>query len=121
MQVSGMRCGSCLRVIESELRKVPGVVGMAASFRESLVTVDHESGVSTEEISGVISALGYQATVVSSEALSAESLRRFKPTGFGNGSGCGNPGGTNPVAESWRELRRRLFRSRGQDPVKRTE
>ena len=113
MQVSGMRCGSCLRVIDSELHKLPGVAGMTASFRERLVTVDHEIALSTEEISDVIAGLGYTATVVSSELLAAEEVKPFQRAGFGTGSGCCNPGGTNPVAESWKELRRRIFRKGG--------
>ena len=113
MQVSSMQCGSCLRVIDAELRKVPGIAGMSAEFSKGLVVVDHEAAVSKEEIGGVITGLGYPATVVSSEALPEEALRRFERAGFGSGSGCCNPGGTNPIAESWRELRRRLFKQRG--------
>ena len=89
---------------------------MTAEFRKGLVVVDHEVEVSTEEIGGMITGLGYPATVVSSEALPEGSLRRFERAGFGSGSGCCNPGGTNPIAESWRELRRRLFKQRATGP-----
>jgi len=113
MQVSDMQCGSCLRVIDSELRKIPGVAGMDASFNKGLVVVDHEAEVSAEEIAGVISELGYPTTTISTDALTEGSIKRFKRSGFGSGTGCCNPGGTNPVAESWKELRRRIFRQRG--------
>ncbi|MEN8142135.1 MAG: heavy metal-associated domain-containing protein [Thermodesulfobacteriota bacterium] len=111
-RVSGMQCGSCLRVIDAELRKVPGVTGMTAVFREELVTVYHEQEVTPNEITGVISKLGYQATVVSSQGIPEDKAVSFQKPGFGCGSGCSNPGGSNPVADSWNELRRRIFKGR---------
>ncbi len=112
-RVSGMQCASCLRVIDAELRKVPGVSGMTAVFRKSLVTVDHEKEVTPVEIAGVIKNLGYQVTVVSSQDIAKDKAVRFQKPGFGCGSGCSNPGGSSPVADSWRELRRRFFKKRG--------
>jgi copper chaperone CopZ len=109
-----MRCGSCLRVIDAELRKVPGVVGMTASFSEARVTVDHAAAVSAQEIAAVITGVGYPATVVASKTISEEQASRFRRAGFGAGAGCYNPGGASPVAESWRELRRRFFKKGGE-------
>ena len=113
-RVSGMQCGSCLRVIDAELRQIQGISGMTAVFREGLVTVDHEKKVTAAEITKVINDLGYQATVVSSLEISKEEASRFQKPGFGCGSGCSsNPGGSSPVADSWKELRRRIFKRRG--------
>ena len=113
MQVSDMQCGSCLRVIDAELRKIPGIAGMTANFRKGQVVVDHETEVSAEEISGLISGLGYPTATISTDVLPAGSLKRFERSGFGSGPGCCNPGGESPVAESWKELRRRFFKGRG--------
>jgi copper chaperone CopZ len=110
IQVAQMRCSSCLRVIDAELRKVPGIVGMTAKFREELVIVDHETGVAGKEIADIITGFGYPTTVLSSLVISGDEVSRFQRAGFGAGVGGCNPGGASPVAESWKELRRRLFR-----------
>ncbi|MEN8135310.1 MAG: heavy metal-associated domain-containing protein [Thermodesulfobacteriota bacterium] len=109
LQVVQMRCSSCLRVFDAELRKLPGVVGMTAKFREELVIVDHEVGVASKEIADIITGLGYPTTVVSSLVVSSKEANRFQRAGFGAGAGCCNPGGASPVAEAWKEIRRRLF------------
>ncbi|MCK4838787.1 MAG: heavy-metal-associated domain-containing protein [Desulfobulbaceae bacterium] len=110
VQVAQMRCSSCLRVIDAELRKVPGIVGMTARFSQEQVVVDHEEAVAAKEITAIISGLGYPTTVVSSREITGKEAKRFKRAGFGAGAGCCNPGGASPVAESWKEFRRRLFR-----------
>jgi len=121
MLVDKLVCGSCLRVIKSELMKRPGVIGMTAVFRDRRVTVDHEQAVSAEEVAALISRLGYPATIVSSGGIAKSEAKVFqRRAGFGTGPGCCNIGDANPVADSWREMRRRLFRSgkgrRGQGP-----
>ncbi|MFN2367752.1 MAG: heavy-metal-associated domain-containing protein [Desulfurivibrionaceae bacterium] len=110
LHVAQMRCSSCLRVFDDELRKIPGIAGMTARFRERLVVVDHEEKISSEEIAATISDLGYPATVVARREISREEAHRFQRAGFGGGAGWCNPGGASPVAESWKELRRRLLR-----------
>ena len=110
LQVEQMRCSSCLRVIDAELRKVPGIVGMTARFSQGQVVVDHEKAVAAKTITAVITGLGYPTTVVSSLEIARREVNRFKRAGFGVGAGCCNPGGASPVAESWKEIRRRLFR-----------
>ncbi len=110
LHVAQMRCSSCLRVFDGELRKIPGIAGMTARFRERLVFVDHEEKISSEEIAATISDLGYPATVVASREISRDEAHRFQQAGFGGGAGWCNPGGASPVAESWKELRRRLLR-----------
>jgi copper chaperone CopZ len=112
MKAERMRCSSSLRVIDAELRKVPGVMGMAANFGEGLILVDHEPRVSAEEIAAVISGVGYPAAVVSGQEISSSEANRFQRAGFGVGAECCNPGGASPVAESWKELKRLIFRGR---------
>ena len=97
-------------VIDAELRKVPGIAGMTASFREELVMVDHEEAVAAKAIADIITELGYPTVVVSSLEITEKETNRFQRAGFGSGPGGCNPGGASPVAESWKELRRRLFR-----------
>jgi copper chaperone CopZ len=109
MQVEQMRCSSWLRVIDAELRKVPGIIGMTAKFREELVIVDHEEAIGAKAIADIITGLGYPTNVVSSQEVSGEEANRFQRAGFGVGAGCCNPGGASPVAEAWKEIRRRLF------------
>ena len=109
-KVEQMICSSCLRVIDAELRKVPGIMGMTARFRAGLVAVDHEKDVASNEIAGIITDLGYPATVVSSQEITDKEVNLFQRSGFGRGAGCCNPGGTSPIAESWKELKRRLLK-----------
>jgi copper chaperone CopZ len=109
MLVEQMRCSSWLRVIDAELRKVPGIIGMTAKFREELVIVDHEEAIGAKAIADIITGLGYPTKVVSSREVSGEEVNRFQRPGFGVGAGCCNPGGASPVAEAWKEIRRRLF------------
>lgn len=109
LQVEQMRCSSCLRVIDGELRKVAGVVGMTAIFNKEQVVVDHEEAVLVEGIADIITGLGYPTTVVSSLAITGAEAHRFQRAGFGTGTGGCNPGGSSTVAEAWREIRRRLF------------
>lgn len=110
LQVERMRCSSCLRVIDAEFRKVPGIVGMTAIFSKEQVVVDHEVAVSAEEIADIITGFGYPTTVISSLEITGDEANRFRRAGFGIGAGCCNPGGASPVAEAWKEIRRRLFR-----------
>lgn len=112
LKAERMRCSSSLRVIDAELRKVPGVIGMAADFGEGLILVDHEPGVSAGEIAAVIAGVGYPAAVVSDQEIPSSETNHFQRAGFGVGAGCCTPGGASPVAESWRELKRLIFRGR---------
>lgn len=116
LKVERIACGACLRVIDAELRKVPGVLGMTADLATKQVSVDHERGVTAAEVTAAVTAAGYPARVVDSLPVATSQARRFsREPGFGTGPGCCNPGGSNPVADSWRELCRRfkLFRGEG--------
>lgn len=116
LTVERITCGACLRVIEADLRKVPGILGMTPDLPGRKVTVDHDPEVTPGEVAAAITAAGYPARVVASLPLPRAEARLFRRgSGFNSGAGC-NPGGTNPVADSWRELRRRFRGERGCEP-----
>jgi copper chaperone CopZ len=103
--------GACLRVIDAELRKVPGILGLSADFASGRVTVDHDLEVTPVAVAEAVTACGYPARVIEIQALARSEARLFRrDPGFGAGPGCCNLGGCNPVADSWREMRRRLMR-----------
>lgn len=112
--VERITCGACLRVIDAELRKVPGIMGMAADLPTRRVTVDHDPEVTPAEVAAAITGAGYPAQVLESLNLPRSEARLFqRGPGFCSGPGGCNPGGTNPVADAWRELCRRLKGERG--------
>lgn len=112
LQVEKITCGACLRVIDAELRKVPGVLGMSADLATKQVTIDHDREVTAAELAAAVTVAGYPARVVESSPLPGSQAHHFqREPGFGSGPGCCNPGGSNPVADSWRELCRRFKRS----------
>lgn len=114
LEVDHITCGACLRVIDAELRKVPGILGMAADLPTRRVTVDHDPEVTTGEVAAAITAAGYPARVLESLTLPHAAAKLFqRGPGFGSGPGGCNPGGSNPVADAWRELRRRFKGERG--------
>ncbi len=107
-----LACGACLRVIDSELRKKPGILGMTANFAAGLLTVDHELRLTPVDVAADVTACGYHARVVDVRIIPRSQARLFQPDlGFG-GSGYCNLGGANPVGDSWRELCRRFMRKR---------
>ncbi|MBU0481214.1 MAG: heavy-metal-associated domain-containing protein [Proteobacteria bacterium] len=114
LSVRNVSCSSCLRVIESEFRKTPGITGMAADLRKGIVVADHESGISSGEVSEIVSRLGYPAQVVSAVSIRSEEARVFRRlAGYGAGpEGCNREsGGCSPVADAWKELYRRFIRT----------
>ncbi len=111
LKVEKLSCGACLRVIDAELRKIPGILGLTADFAAGRVTVDHDLEVTPVAVAKAVTACGYPARVVEIQALPRREARLFRrDSGFGSGPGCCNLGGSNPVADSWRELRRRFMR-----------
>ncbi|HSH14116.1 MAG TPA: heavy metal-associated domain-containing protein, partial [Desulfurivibrionaceae bacterium] len=117
LAVERITCGACLRVIDAELRKVPGILGMTPDLPTRRVTVDHDQEVTPDEVAAAITVAGYPARVEASLPLARTEAKLFRRgSGFNSGPGCCNPGGTNPVADSWRELRRRFRGERGCEP-----
>jgi len=110
LKVEKIACGACLRVIDAELHKVPGILGMTADLAVKQITVDHDRKISSAEVAVAVTAAGYPARVLDSAILADSQAHRFqREPGFGSGPACCNPGGSNPVADSWRELCRRFF------------
>ena len=111
LNVRNVSCGSCLRVIESEFRKTPGITGMAADIRRGIVVADHENEITSGEVAGVVSRLGYPSNVVSTTLIGKKEARVFRRlAGFGAGpEGC-SQGGCSTVANSWKELYRRFVK-----------
>jgi copper chaperone CopZ len=109
--VEKLTCGACFRVIDAELRKIPGILGETANLAAGRVTVDHELTLTPVEVAAAVTASGYPARVAEVQTLARRDARIFsREAGFGSGPGCCNLGGANPVADSWRELRRRFMR-----------
>ena len=110
LKLDKFTCGACLRVIDAELRQVPGVLGMSAELPAQLVIVDHDPRLTPDEVAARVTAAGYPAVVEKAWPSPRTEARRFlREPGFGTGPGCSNPDGANPVADSWRELRRRFM------------
>lgn len=111
LQVEKLTCGACLRVIDAELRQIPGILGVTADLAAGQVAVDHDLEVTPAEVADTVTACGYPARVIEIQALPRSEARLFRRgAGFGSGPGNCNPGGSSPVADSWRELRRRFMR-----------
>ena len=92
--VDNLSCTSCLATIETELKGVPGTLGMDADIRSGRVTVDHLSTLDDEQIAATISKLGYPATVDWTATVPEQNTRRFtRQSSFGSGcssGGCGS-------------------------------
>ncbi len=92
LQVSRLSCGSCLAVIEGELRKFDGMLGMRADLSRGLVTVNHTEVFAPEKIAEVVTGAGYPAKLVDV----ADSGAKVPATGAFGGSGCGSGRGCGP-------------------------
>src|SRR5210317_1149939 len=61
--VGNLSCTSCLATIEAELKGVPGALGMNADLLQGRITIDHLSSLDHDQISLIISKLGYPAAM----------------------------------------------------------
>jgi copper chaperone CopZ len=104
--VDNLSCTSCLATIETELKGVPGTLGMDADIRSGRVTVDHLSTLDDEQIAATISKLGYPATVDWTATVPEQNTRRFtRQSSFGSGcssGGCGSSGGSGAGPTAWK-------------------
>lgn len=58
--VPGVSCENCVRHITEELMEIPGVQGVIVDLAEKTVTVDHDGGVSDEQVRAGIEEAGYE-------------------------------------------------------------
>ena len=104
--VSNLSCTSCLATIETELKGVPGTLGMSANIRQGRVTVDHLASLEYDQISTIISRLGYPAAMEWTATIPERSTNRFaanSPYRSGCSSGgCGTAGGAGAGPTAWK-------------------
>jgi copper chaperone CopZ len=60
--VVGMHCPSCVMNIEEALLDVPGVTDAAASLKRADVRIQHDDGVTDQQLRAAIAEAGYAAT-----------------------------------------------------------
>lgn len=111
MQVSNISCSSCVGRIESELKKLPGMVGMSTDLQKGIVEVDHSSSLDPEEIAQSIAKMGYPAQVLSTQAISPEEASVFSKGAVSCGlGGCGGPKNCGAAGSAWKDLYRRFIK-----------
>lgn len=58
-----MTCKGCVRHVEGALRKRAGVTHVEVSLERGAASIDHQDGVSAEELCGVVAEAGYEGHV----------------------------------------------------------
>ena len=104
--VGNLSCTSCLANIETELKGMPGAVGMNADLRQGRVIVDHLDTLSSEQIAAAISKLGYPAAMEWTATLPENYTNRFSgksqyASGC-SGGGCNVSGRTGAEPATWK-------------------
>lgn len=109
LQVENLACLSCLSVIEGQLRRIPGMVGITADLENRRVSADHTPAITGSQIASVITSLGYPAQLLGEQEVDQSEAQYFvnaPPARCGTG-GCST--GCNATASAWKELYRRLL------------
>jgi copper chaperone CopZ len=108
--VQNVSCRSCLSRIETELKKVPGIVGMSSDLQEGVLFIDHDSVVSAEQIINVIGMAGYTANIVESSMVDQSEVYYFSNTPVGRcGTGGCSTKGCSASGAAWKELYKRFI------------
>jgi Cu+-exporting ATPase len=92
LALTGMRCASCVALIEASLEAHPGVAHVRVDLETARATVAFDAGVTgPDELCGVVAAAGYGASVgdISVGAESAGAGSADSTTGAGS---AGEPG-----------------------------
>jgi copper chaperone CopZ len=112
LQVSNLSCLSCVVQIESELKKIPGMVGVTTDLRRGIVEADHGSVPTPAQIAEVITNTGYPAQVLSTRVISAKEATSFgnKAGSFCGPGGCSSPKNCGAAGSAWKELYQRIFK-----------
>ncbi|CAL5220469.1 g2492 [Coccomyxa viridis] len=83
LRVGGMTCGSCSSAIEGALKGADGVRGVSVSLITSTAEVQYDSAlVGARDIIGVVTGLGYEASLLQNDELSAGMSEREKEKRF---------------------------------------
>ncbi len=61
VQVSGMTCTGCESLLEKKITSIPGVIKTTADHIAGTVTIDHEQGISLNQIIEIVTTAGYEA------------------------------------------------------------
>lgn len=107
--VKKLVCRSCLALIETDLKKVPGVVGMGADLRTATVSVDHTAQIAGQQLAERITGLGYPATLAKQEVVAGGQVQRFTNSFATCGIGGCRTGGCNATASAWKQLYRKYI------------
>ena len=108
--VERLVCTSCLGLIEENLQKIPGVLGMSADLRSGTVTADHTLRISGPQIAEAVSRLGYPASLVKQEEVASNKVNKFSNSFAKCGVGGCSTGGCNATASAWKELYRKYIK-----------
>jgi P-type Cu+ transporter len=81
LDIGGMTCASCVRIVEKSLAKVPGVLGARVNLAAETAQVEYDGGqVTTADLARAVSKAGYSATPVEGSAGPTRDGARAVPT-----------------------------------------
>lgn len=60
LQIKGMHCGACEKVISKRLGKLPGVSNVKVSLHEGTAEIESEEKITSEEASTILEGTDYQ-------------------------------------------------------------
>lgn len=115
-KVANLSCQSCAVRIESELRKVPGMVGSSVDLQGGIVAADHEISLVSEDISAALNGIGYPAEKIATQGISKKEAVVYgigtgaSGASCGMGGGCGGPSNCGAAGAAWKELYRRFIK-----------
>ncbi len=80
LKISGMRCASCARNIETEVKKHPGIISVNVNFSTSQMFTESEESVSVKELEEIIKKMGYKVfhEVSEEEQMEKENIYKAK-------------------------------------------
>ncbi len=60
LEIKGMHCGACEKVISKRLGKLPGVSNVKVSLNEGTAEIESEEKITPEEASSILTGTDYQ-------------------------------------------------------------
>lgn len=60
LEIKGMHCGACEKVISKRLGKLPGVSNVKVSLNEGTAEIESEEKITLEEASSILTGTDYQ-------------------------------------------------------------